>query len=115
MVARAKTGIIYGLAGDKYYAFDPKARKVVHVGDLPGAARQFPGMCREPIGPRGLIMGFADDALFAIDPADHSVQVLARHESIEGARGPFVTQDGVVYYGSGPTLMRCRPGEGGSG
>jgi len=111
MVARAKTGVIYGLAGEKYYAFDARQRKVVHVGDLPGRSRQFPGMCREPVGPKGLLYGFADDALFAIDPADHSLEVLTRHESIEGARGPYVTQDGVVYYGSGPTLMRCRPEE----
>jgi hypothetical protein len=111
MLARARTGVIYGLAGEKYYAFDPKQRKVVHVGDLPGVARQFPGMYREPVGPKGLIYGFADDALFAIDPSDHGIEQLARHPTIEDARGPYVTQDGTVYYGSGATLMRCRAGE----
>ncbi|MFQ5809665.1 MAG: hypothetical protein ACE5JM_08625, partial [Armatimonadota bacterium] len=107
--ARARTGIIYGLAGEKYYAFDPKARKVLRVASLPGPARQFPGLCREPVGPRGLIYGFAGNAVITINPKNHRVRVVARHDSIEGARGPYVTQDGVVYYGSGPTLMRCTP------
>ena len=114
MAVRARTATIYGLTSDKYYAFDPKARTVVFVGDLPGQARQFPGLCREPVGPKGLIYGFAGDALFAIDPADHSLSVVARHESFDGARGPYVTQDGVVYYGSGPILMRCRPAPSGT-
>jgi hypothetical protein len=69
---------------------------------------------RDPVGPRGLIYGLGDDAVFAIDPADNSAKIVARDSSIGGAPGKrsafgfFVTPEGVLYYGSGATLMKCR-------
>jgi len=105
---RANTGIIYGLAGDKYYGFDPVRREVVFVGDLPVKRVHFPGLNDEPVGERGLIYGLGDDAIFAIDPADHSLAVIARDESLKSAFGFLVTPDGVLYYGSGSTLWRCK-------
>jgi hypothetical protein len=50
-----------------------------------------------------LVLGF-------IDPATNTARVLARHPSIRLARGFCVTKDGVLYYGSEATLMRCRLG-----
>jgi outer membrane protein assembly factor BamB len=105
---RAKTGIVYGLAGEKYYAFDPVKREVVFTGDLPATGAHFPGLSDEPVGPGGLIYGLAGDAVYAIDPADHSARVIARHDSLKRVRGFLVTQAGDLYYGAGPTLMRCR-------
>ena len=110
---RGRNGLIYGVVGGKYYAFDPKPRKVVFTGDLPVKYVYFPQLNREPVGPRGLIYGLGQDAVFAIDPADNSAKIVARDPSIgggagkRGAFGFFVTQDGVLYYGSGATLMRC--------
>lgn len=104
-MVRAETGIIYGLAGAKYYAYDPVEREVLMTGDLPGGRVHFPGMHDTPV--RGLIYGLVDDAVFAIDPVDHSVRVVATHESLARAHGFMVTDEGVLYFGSGPWLWRC--------
>lgn len=110
---RARNGLIYGLASEKYYAFDPKTRTVLFIGDLPVKDLHFPQLNREPVGPRGLLYGLGDDAVFSIDPADHSARIVARDPSLgspgeRGAFGFYVTQDGVLYYGSEATLMRCK-------
>jgi hypothetical protein len=62
----------------------------------------------EPVGEKGIVFGLGDDAVFAIDPADHSARIVARHESIARAHGFYITGEGDLYYGSGATLMRCR-------
>lgn len=107
-MVRAETGIVYGLSGAKYYAYDPVERDVLHVGELPAGRVHFPGLHDEPVD--GLIYGLADDLVFAIDPADHSVRTVAQHESLSRAHGFMVTDDGVLYYGSGPWLWRCELG-----
>ncbi|MGD9494957.1 MAG: hypothetical protein AB7Y46_01480 [Armatimonadota bacterium] len=106
-LVRAQTGIVYGLAGAKYFAYDPVKRETVFVGDMPGTSVHFPGLNDEPVGPRGLIYGLVGNAVVAIDPADHSVSVIAEHESIGRAHGFLVTQAGVLYYGSSSELWRC--------
>jgi len=109
---RADTGIIYLLArtdeGTRCVAYDPVQRETVFVGELPGGYGRFPWLHDRPVGPEGLIIGLVDDAVWAIDPADHSTRVLARHESISSAHGFMVTEDGVLYYGSGTHVWRCR-------
>ena len=105
---RGTNGLIYGLAGSKYYVFDPKKRTVVFTDDLPVKRLHFPELHGEPVGERGLICGLGDDAVFAIDPTDNRVKIIARHESISPAHGFCITSDGGLYYGSGATLMRCR-------
>ncbi|MEA3401957.1 MAG: hypothetical protein U9R79_12040 [Armatimonadota bacterium] len=109
---RARTGIVYGIsygdAGRQLFGYDPVKRETVHVGELPGERPHFPSLHGGLVGPDGLIIGLADDAVFAIDPADHSTRVLGRHESIAEAHGFMITDDGVLYYGSGAELWRCR-------
>jgi outer membrane protein assembly factor BamB len=107
-VVRARNGLLYGIAGAQYYAFDPAQRKVVFTGALPVKSLHFPELSDEPAGPRGLIYGLGDDAVFAIDPADHSAKVVARDVSLKRAFGFCVTQDETLYYGCGSRLMRCR-------
>jgi outer membrane protein assembly factor BamB len=114
----AANGLIYGLAGSErsealfgrpgeaYYVFDPTRREVVYTGVLPVGGVHWPGMVPAPAGPEGLIIGLGEDAVFAIDPSDHSARILARHDSIPQSRGMFATASGVLYYGSGPFLMR---------
>ncbi|MGI5818701.1 MAG: hypothetical protein ACOX9R_11460 [Armatimonadota bacterium] len=109
---RARTGIVYGIAYTAervriMFAWDPIERRLVGTGELPGQSLPFPTLHGEPVGPDGLIIGLADDTVYAIDPADHSVNVLARHASISRAHGFFVTDAGVLYYGSGAELWRC--------
>ncbi len=103
----SSTGIIYGLAGNSYYASDPVRRETLMTGELPGKAVHFPGLADYPAGEKDLIYGLVDDMVFAIDPADHSVRVVARHESLSKAFGFYVTKDAVLYYGSGSELWRC--------
>jgi len=105
---RARNGLIYGLAAGKYYAFDPVKRETVFVGEVPVTGAKFPGLHQEPVGEKGLIYGLIEDAIVAIDPADNSFNIMARHESIKRAHGFMITGDGVLYYGCGPKLWRCR-------
>jgi len=107
-VVTAAQGIVYGLAGPKYYAFDPVKRETIFVGDLPVRGLHFPELNDEVVGAKGLIYGLADDAVFAIDPSDHSIRIIARHDSIRKAHGFYVTPDGTLYYGSQETLWRCK-------
>ncbi|MCX6898718.1 MAG: hypothetical protein NT105_08470 [Verrucomicrobia bacterium] len=107
-VVRARNGLLYGIAGTKYYVFDPAQRKVVFTSALPVKSLRFPELSDEPADPRGLIYGVGDDAVFAIDPADHSAKIVVRDKSLSHAFGFFVTQDETLYYGCGSRLMRCR-------
>ena len=107
-IVHARNGLLYGIAGGSYYAFDPRQRKVVFTGSLPVKSPRFPELSDEPAGPRGLIYGVGDAAVFAIDPADHSARIIARDKSLKHAHGFFVTPDETLYYGSGSRLMRCR-------
>lgn len=107
-VVRARNGLLYGIAGTQYYAFDLAQRKVVFTGALPVKSLRFPELSDEPAGPRGLIYGVGDDAVFAIDPADHSAKIIARDASLKRAFGFLVTQDETLYYGCGSRLMRCK-------
>ncbi|MBI5687207.1 MAG: hypothetical protein HZC54_19210 [Verrucomicrobia bacterium] len=109
-VVRARNGLLYGIAGTQYYAFDPAQRKVVFTGTLPVKSIRFPELSDEPTGPRGLIYGVGDDAVFAIDSADHSAKIIARDDSLRRAFGFCVTQDETLYYGCGSRLMRCKLG-----
>jgi hypothetical protein len=107
-VVRAGTGTIYGVAANRYYAYDPIARKTLLTGPLPVKSLHFPELADEPVGPRGLIYGLGDDAVFAIHPADHSVKVVARDAALKGAHGFCITRTGMLYFGSGSHLMRCK-------
>lgn len=107
-VVRAPTGIIYGGSANRYYAFDPKKREVIFAGKLPVKSVRFPELNDIPVGPRGLIYGIGDGAVFAIDPIDHSAKIIVADPSLANAYGFYVTSEGVLYFGAGSRLMRCR-------
>jgi len=102
----AHSGLIYVQAHERYFAFDPVRREVMHRGQMPVEKVRPLGITGKPAGKKGLIYGLGDDAVFAFDPSDHGARVIARHSSIERARGVFVTDAGVLYYGSGSGLWR---------
>ena len=114
VAVRAETGVVYllarGPAGLRYVAWDPLKRETLHVGELPGGRSPLPYLHKSPVGKRGLIVGLIADAIFAIDPADHSVQVLGRHPSLATAQGYMVDSAGTLYYGSSGVLWRCNLG-----
>ena len=105
-VVAARNGLIYGLAQKYYYVFDPVKRKTVKVAKLPNGGFRFPGLHPRPIGPEGLIYGIAQGAIIAIDPRNNSASVIAEHESLRVGHGLSITDDKVLYYGSGANLMR---------
>lgn len=106
---RARTGIIYGFAKNQYYAFDPVKRQTVFTGQLPSAALGVL-LADAPAGPAGLIYGVnrEDGSIFAINPADHSLKVLAKDQSLVRTHAISVTADGVLYYTDGANLMRTK-------
>jgi hypothetical protein len=104
---RAANGLIHGLGTGRFYVFDPVKREVVATGDLPVKSVRFPDLNDKPVGPAGLIYGLGDDALFALDPRDNACRVVGRHPAIATARGFLVTDDGMLYFGSGATLWKC--------
>jgi outer membrane protein assembly factor BamB len=109
-VVATRNGLVYGTVygSNKFYAFDPVARKTVFTGTLPVRSLHFPDLADEPFGPRGLIYGIGDDALIAIDPSDHSVKVLGHDPALKRTHGFCISQDGFLYFGSGSHLMRCK-------
>ncbi|MBB27957.1 MAG: hypothetical protein CME25_03540 [Gemmatimonadetes bacterium] len=98
-------GYIYGLSGASYYVFDPTTREVLHTAELPVHTTRWPGMAPHPGGARGLIIGLGDDAVFALDSSDLGCRILARHESVSHAQGMYLTTEGMLYYGSGASMM----------
>ncbi len=108
-LVRARNGLIYGVAQrNGYFAFDPIKRETVFAGQLPVASTYFPQLADRPIGPDGLIYGMGGGAVFAINPADHSAEIVVRDEAIEGVHGFNVMADGTLYFGAEATLWRVR-------
>lgn len=109
-VVLAPSGIVYGVEGraNRYFAFDPGARKTIFTGSLPVKSLRFPDLADEPFGPRHLIYGIGDDAVFAIDPSDHNAKVLGRDARFKDAYGFFIAHDGWLYFGRLGHLMRCK-------
>lgn len=106
---RARNGIIYGFAEEKYYAFDPVKRKVVFTGVLPEGKRA-PLLADEPVGDAGLIYGVNRDSgeVFAINPADHSLKIIGQDKNLQGLYALTITKSGVLYFTNGATLLRCK-------
>lgn len=106
---RAQNGLIYStIDREKYLAYDPVARETVFVGDLPDGELHFPRLADGSLGPDGGVYTLIGDGIYRIEPEDHSISLVARHESINNGRGFYVDDDGSIYYGSGTHLWRCR-------
>ena len=105
---RLNDGRVFGLAGTAYYLFDPVKRQVLSTGDLPASPAAFPMLNDATVGPRGIVYGIGNGAVFAFDPADNAVRIVGKHPSLDRVHGFLVTSDGALYYGSGADLWRCR-------
>lgn len=109
---RATNGNIYGFTSDQFYVFDPIKREIQHRGEIKVSnsktkARIVPS---EKTGTDGLLYLIDSQGghLLSIDPSTNSVQVLASHPSLQGARFAKIQEDGYLYYPSGSSLMRVR-------
>lgn len=115
-VVGGNDGLMYGATGEKYFVFDPVGRELLHTGDLPPNSG-FPNryrIAKQPCGPEGWIVGLMKGLVFAIDPQDFSIRVVARHHSIledshealHSTRAIWASPEGMLYYGSGSDLWR---------
>jgi hypothetical protein len=103
----AGKGVIYFRCRNTCFAFDARSRKIVHEQEFPVRMRW---LSDRPAGPKGWIYGVGSDAVFALDPSDHRIRVLARHPSLtQESRSDtiLVTNDLELYYGIGSHLWRC--------
>src|SRR5262249_28671592 len=107
-VVQAHNGIVYGVAPGKYFAFVPMKRQTILTRELPVKTLHFPDLADAPVGERGLIYGLGDDAVFAIDPGDHSVRIVGRAEELRTAHGFCVTRGGELYFGTGGRLKQVK-------
>src|SRR5262249_40379544 len=83
-------------------------RQTIMTGDLPVKSLHFPDLADTPVGERGLLYGLGDDAVFAIDHADHSVKLLGRSPALTTAHGFCVTRGGDLYFGAGARLKQAK-------
>lgn len=97
-------GLIYGLAtGSQFFVFDPVRREVVKREDLSALGELVrPALGR---GPDGTVYGLLSRSIFRIEPASHSVTVLAWPPvpvtaglAIQGDRLYFASQAHVWSY-----------------
>ncbi|MCC7490930.1 MAG: hypothetical protein IT204_01205 [Fimbriimonadaceae bacterium] len=105
-VVRARNGLLYAFGPTTWAALAPADLAVVARGELPGKTLRWPGLHDAPVGPRGLLIGLIDDAVWALDPATQQVRVLGRHPKLSTAHGFWVTAQGTLYVGSGGELLR---------
>lgn len=104
----AKNGLIYGIGATtrKFYVVDPAQRKVTAVGDIPGEGTIR--LCRQ-LAPDGSIIGIVGKDLLAINPADHTVKVIASHDSLAGIINQvYLAPDGTLYYGGRANLWKAK-------
>lgn len=101
----ASDGLLYGIGGHTWFAFDPRARSLVFKKDLP-----FPGGTiynSLNLGPDGRIWGLAGHPLagiFAIDPATQTINIEAR--APKPITAGTAIKDGYLYFTCGSDLYR---------
>jgi hypothetical protein len=102
----ARNGLIFGIAGEQMFVFDPAQRKVIRTQPLPfvmGAAIQTlynsVGM-----GPDGRIWGLAPGGVFEIVPEEQSIR-LERSAPCKISAG-FVLSENSIYFGCDSELWR---------
>lgn len=98
-------GMLYGIGGNSWFMVDPKTPKLIFLKNLP-----FPGgTIYGALLPEkdGLIWGIgahSSAGIFAINPSNQSIQVLARAPKGITASGAFYK--GYLYFSCGPDLYR---------
>lgn len=99
----APNGLVYGIAGDSLFTFDPKTRQVGNVHKLPFSDLPYNSV---GLGPDGRIWGLASEGIFAIDTKTNSASLVAR--SPERITAGFDLRDGAIYFASGSAAYRYK-------
>jgi hypothetical protein len=103
----ASGGLVYGISGSgnsyTLFAYDPVGRKVISQEHLP-----FQNVIYNGIGvdAGGRVVGLADDQIFTIDQALHTVHVIQKFPV--KITGGFAFRDGAVYFVSNAKIYRYR-------
>jgi hypothetical protein len=99
-LAATKEGILYGVTdNEKVFVFDLEKREIKKVFD-PGLKE--PREISLQLGPDGRLYGLAEEAIFAIDPKNDQVSLLARPPAPITAGMAILGRK--IYFGSGANL-----------
>lgn len=108
----APNGLVYGIAGESLFAFDPQSRQIVSRHKLPftglpnNAPRPAMPYNSVALGPDGRIWGLAGEGIFAIDTKTNTASLVAR--SPQRITAGFELRDGAIYFASGPAVYRYK-------
>lgn len=107
----AHTGLIYGVASDRLYIFDPINKKVVLEKEME-SGNEGPAklILSERLGRNGLVYGVdsRNGRLFSLNPANNQVSILATDATLTNTRFAEIKDDGYLYYANHSKLMRVR-------
>jgi hypothetical protein len=95
--------MVYGIAGNTLFVFDPEARAIKDRKPLPFSGNIYNSVA---LGPDGRIWGLAQEGIFSIDTQTNQVILVAK--APEKITGGFELRDGFIYFVSGPSIYRYR-------
>lgn len=109
-VIAAPNGLVYGIADDVLFVFDPEGRKVILNQKLPFAMPvgrvSFAPVAYNSVAldAGGQIWGLAEDGIFRIDTKANQVKLVAR--APEKITGGFALHRGAIYFLCGASVYR---------
>jgi outer membrane protein assembly factor BamB len=93
-------GIVYGITDHgRVFSFDPERFEVINIFDL---GLKGPIETSLQLGPGGKLYGLAREAIFAIDPKDDQVSLVAK--PLVPISSGMAMLDRKIYFGSGANL-----------
>jgi hypothetical protein len=93
-------GIVYGITDHgKVFSFDPERLEVINIFNL---GLKAPIETSLQLGPGGKLYGLAREAIFAIDPKDDQVSLVAK--PLVPISSGMAMLDRKIYFGSGANL-----------
>ena len=93
--------LVYGMAADTLFVFDPAAKTIRHTERLPFRGAPYNSIA---LGADGNLWGLAREGIFRIDTRTHSIALVAR--SPKPITAGFELRGGSLYYASEATLYR---------
>jgi len=100
----APNGLVYGVAGDTLFTFDPQTRQIANQQKLP-FLRGLP-YNSVAVGPDGRIWGLSGAGIFAIDTKTHAASLVA--QAPERITAGFDMRDGAIYFVCGSAVYRYK-------
>ncbi len=111
---RGNNGLIYGSASDTIYVFDPINKKLTAKTAIEKSLnKRAKIVLSESLGKDGFVYGIDNQngQLFCLAPSTNKITILAKDDSLIGARFAEVKEDGYLYYAHHAKLMRVHVGK----